>query len=95
MVAEDSLRIQKNLEIVVAGLDPAIHLLRKNFLQRWMDARVKPGHDGWVCSHTTISNRHSFAISPHISRELCFEHSALPTEGAGNAGRPERPRPRV
>jgi hypothetical protein len=25
---------------VIAGLDPAIHLLRKK-----MDARVKPGHD--------------------------------------------------
>jgi hypothetical protein len=29
---------------VIAGLDPAIHLLR-NTLAKWMDARVKPGHD--------------------------------------------------
>src|SRR5262249_18692340 len=28
------------------GLDPRIHLLRKTFLQRWMDCRVKPGNDG-------------------------------------------------
>jgi hypothetical protein len=31
--------------LVIAGLDPAIHLLRKMFLRRSMDARVKPGHD--------------------------------------------------
>jgi hypothetical protein len=29
---------------VIAGLDPAIHLLRKNLSKR-MDARVKPAHD--------------------------------------------------
>jgi hypothetical protein len=27
---------------VIAGLDPAIHLLRDDFLRRMMDARVKP-----------------------------------------------------
>ena len=42
-----------------------------------------------------IPCRHSFAISPRISREFCFEHSALTSEGAGNAGRPMRPPPRV
>jgi hypothetical protein len=30
----------------MAGLDPAIHLLRKNFLQKMMDPRVKPAGDG-------------------------------------------------
>jgi hypothetical protein len=25
--------------------DPVIHLLRNNFLRRWMDARIKSGHD--------------------------------------------------
>jgi hypothetical protein len=30
--------------VVIAGLDPAIHPLRKHF-RRMMDARVKPGHD--------------------------------------------------
>jgi hypothetical protein len=29
---------------VIAGLDPAIHLLRKT-LSKMMDARVKPAHD--------------------------------------------------
>jgi hypothetical protein len=37
-------------KIVIAGLDPAIHLLRMNHLyhyplKRMMDARVKPAHD--------------------------------------------------
>jgi hypothetical protein len=27
------------------GLDPRIHRLRKKFLRRWMDCRVKPGDD--------------------------------------------------
>jgi hypothetical protein len=30
---------------VIAGLDPAIHPLRKIFLRRSMDARIKSGHD--------------------------------------------------
>jgi hypothetical protein len=30
----------------MAGLDPAIHLLRKNFSPRMMDPRVKPAGDG-------------------------------------------------
>jgi hypothetical protein len=31
--------------VVIAGLDPAIHLLRKTFLQSGMDPRVKPEGD--------------------------------------------------
>jgi hypothetical protein len=31
--------------VVIAGLDPAIHLLRKEFLRRKMDPRVKPAGD--------------------------------------------------
>jgi hypothetical protein len=30
---------------VIAGLDPAIHLLREMLLRRLMDARIKSGHD--------------------------------------------------
>src|SRR5207249_8111231 len=33
---------------VMRGLDPRIHLLRKTFLRRWMDCRVKPGNDGFA-----------------------------------------------
>ena len=32
-------------KIVITGLDPVIHLLRKTLLRRWMDARIKSGHD--------------------------------------------------
>jgi hypothetical protein len=32
---------------VIAGLDPAIHRSSQEFLAKRMDARVKPGHDGW------------------------------------------------
>jgi len=35
------------IEIVITGLDPVIHLLRKSFLRR-MDARIKSGHDECV-----------------------------------------------
>src|SRR6202051_4629566 len=38
---------------------------------------------------------HSFAISPHAICARCSFIPALQTEGAGNAGRPMRPRSRV
>jgi hypothetical protein len=31
---------------VMAGLDPAIHPLKKALFRRWMDTRVKPAYDG-------------------------------------------------
>ena len=39
-----------SLSSVIAGLDPAIHLLCKNALAKWMDPRVKPAGDTreWV-----------------------------------------------
>jgi hypothetical protein len=34
------------IRCVIAGLDPAIHLSSDDSIfRRWMDARVKPGHD--------------------------------------------------
>jgi hypothetical protein len=38
---------------------------------------------------------HALAISRPIKPEFCQERSALSSEGAGNAGRPMRPRSRV
>jgi hypothetical protein len=45
---------------------------------------------------------HTFAISPRISREFCSDvlpsdqkGAVLPQKGAGNAGRPTRPQPRM
>jgi hypothetical protein len=47
------------------------------------------GDNGWG------SFRHTSAISRHVP-EFCYQPSALEkTEGAGNAGRPMRPQPRV
>src|SRR6266849_10982021 len=43
------------IEIVITGLDPVIHLPRKNLLRRWMDARIKSGHDERVLSSTPLS----------------------------------------
>jgi hypothetical protein len=34
------------IAVVIAGLDPAIHPVRKKFLRRTMDPRVKPAGDG-------------------------------------------------
>jgi hypothetical protein len=55
---------------VIAGLDPAIHLLRKTLLRKLMDARIKSGHDECVCVNiwtpdTTPRSRSAF------SREFC------------------------
>ncbi len=36
---------------VMRGLDPRIHLLRKNFCSKWMDCRVKPGNDDLNFGH--------------------------------------------
>jgi hypothetical protein len=33
------------ITLVLTGLDPVIHLLRKSLLRRLMDARIKSGHD--------------------------------------------------
>jgi hypothetical protein len=41
--------------VVIAGLDPAIHPLRKSLSRRMMDARVKPGHDDRVKSDNGFS----------------------------------------
>jgi hypothetical protein len=38
----------------MAGLDPAIHPLRKNVLRKLMDTRVKPAYDEYVPRHYLI-----------------------------------------
>jgi hypothetical protein len=60
---------------VMAGLDPAIHLLRKS-LARVMDTRVKPAYDAEYVSRFAnfqiqISNSHSSAISRRHAPEFC------------------------
>src|SRR6266852_6278628 len=75
---------------VIAGLDPAIHLLRKMILRRLMDARVKPGHD--ECRHLEFQTRVS-DLAAQCARGV--DESSAPLEGVGNAGCPMHPRPRV
>ena len=50
---------------------------------------------GFKFQTARVGGKHSFAISPPVSREFCLEIPALQSEGAGNAGRPMRPQPRV
>jgi hypothetical protein len=50
---------------------------------------VKPGDDGRKCFAFVL--KHSFAISPHVSREFCIYIRTLRSEGAGNAGCPMHP----
>src|ERR1700752_4135158 len=55
------------IEIVITGLDPVIHLLRKNLLRRLMDARssqIKSGHDECVARGAL---RKRFAQTPASS----------------------------
>jgi hypothetical protein len=56
------------LPVVIAGLDPAIHLTCKTFFHL-MDARIKSGHDDrdWIAG---ILNRKAAAGSNWSSRSL-------------------------
>src|SRR6266550_1842681 len=56
--------------------------------------RVKPGDDERECS-TFAFIKHTFAFPRREPPELCMNLSPFETEGAGNAGRPMRPKPRV
>ena len=51
---------------VIAGLDPAIHLLRKTSLRRLMDARIKSGHDISFVTHFPISPRIQVSFPPNV-----------------------------
>jgi hypothetical protein len=44
-------RTRDTVVVVIAGLDPAIHPLRRA-LARWMDTRVKPAYDAECVSRT-------------------------------------------
>jgi hypothetical protein len=49
--------------------DPRIHLLRKNFLQRWMDCRVKPGNDGTGISANAVATV-AYLLRSRITRSM-------------------------
>jgi hypothetical protein len=63
----------------MAGLVPAIHVLGPG--KKGVDARDKPGHDECVGVYISFY-KHSFAISPRISREFCWKRSALGSQRA-------------
>jgi hypothetical protein len=46
-------------------------------------------------SESVVIFRHTFAISPRVSREFCQNVPPSQSEGVGNAGRPMHPQPRV
>jgi hypothetical protein len=46
--------------------DPRVHHLRKTFLRRAMDGRVKPGHDGLESTAVTTSRPANW----HVTRGL-------------------------
>jgi hypothetical protein len=51
------------IEIVIAGLDPVIHPLRRKLLRRGMDARIKSGHDERVWRNWQLLRADSDFIS--------------------------------
>ena len=57
--------------------------------------RVDPPPPGEGKSRARLQCKHTFAYSRRNPPEFCYELPALPTEGAGNAGRLVRPPPRV
>jgi hypothetical protein len=60
-----------------------------------MDARIKSGHDECVCVSMSFSKTQLRDLAAHL-REFYLERPTLQnSEGAGNAGRPMRPQPRV
>jgi hypothetical protein len=71
-------KLQADFEIVITGLDPVIHLLRRNASRRLMDARIKTGHDK---SHSRDANR---------ARGVA-KTSALKNRGRGECRVPDAP----
>jgi hypothetical protein len=43
---------RSSLSVVMPGLDPGIHLLRK--ILCLMDCRVKPGNDAFICEYDAM-----------------------------------------
>jgi hypothetical protein len=50
------LSVEYQSKIVMAGLDPAIHVAPLGAVAA-MDARVKPGHDGFCCTVTQLDTQ--------------------------------------
>jgi hypothetical protein len=62
----------------MAGLDPAIHLLRKDFLRRMMDPRVKPAGDVPGSADKSSSLRKLDGVPGKVSQNLGRHGRAWP-----------------
>src|ERR1700723_1054127 len=68
MIAELRVQVSSSwtgITIVMAGLDPAIHLLLRKVLRRLMDTRVKPAYDD--CEYRNAGLSRYNCRCPHIA----------------------------
>jgi hypothetical protein len=93
------------ITIVITGLDPVIHLLRKSLLRRLMDARIKSGHDERFSrsevkarfalklpiqfSNSKNNSKYGFAFSRRAAPEVCMK--TPPPRGRGECRMPAAP----
>jgi hypothetical protein len=76
------------IEFVITGLDPVIHLLRKNLLRRLMDARIKSGHDECVSlpKLRIAFAGYDFAFPRRDAPELCVNPAPRKQRAWGTPG---------
>jgi hypothetical protein len=97
MVFRSSLRANGSRECAPDDrLREAIHLAaqRKNGLLRRFRLR-SVSYGGQVAPRNDVESKYGFAISRRDASESCKNRSPLKSEGAGNAGCPMHPQPRV
>jgi hypothetical protein len=64
----------KSAKRVFALDDPAIHPLRKSFIRRWMDTRVKPAYDRQWRYHASLN---FYSITACSGASACLRSAAL------------------
>jgi hypothetical protein len=69
------------IAVVIAGLDPAIHPVRKKVLAKRMDPRVKPAGDGRFAWRETLP----------LTRLALSALATLSPQTAGRGSRPSSP----
>ena len=67
----------------------SIFLRERSSLRRLMDARVKPGHDAWVC--VAFVRGHGLAISPQVCTSCSRIFRLLKIRGRGECRVPNAP----
>jgi len=87
----------KTVKTSLPGLTRQSIFFNKNFLRRWMDARIKSGHDECVCVHTNLNFKqqhscsHNFAISPRISASFILHVAPSDIRGRRECRAPDAP----